>query len=84
MLFNSIEFIVGFLPVILDFGGGTVSGFAETFILLSFGFGIVLLARNLYEISYPTRLAFLVPSFAFTVKKVLFSAAAMLFLYLGF
>jgi alginate O-acetyltransferase complex protein AlgI len=69
---------------VVDIGNDTVLGFAETYILLAFGFAIVLGAPNLYEISFRTRVAFLVPAFAFTVQKVLFSTAAVPFLYFRF
>jgi alginate O-acetyltransferase complex protein AlgI len=65
-------------------GDDTVLGFAETIILLVFGFAVALLGPNLYEVSFRTRLGFVVASFAFTLKKVLFSAAAVQFLYFRF
>jgi alginate O-acetyltransferase complex protein AlgI len=69
---------------VLYVGHDTILGFVETFILLAFGFLVVLVAPNLYEISFSTRLAFLVPAFAFTVQKVLFSYAVVPFLYFRF
>jgi D-alanyl-lipoteichoic acid acyltransferase DltB (MBOAT superfamily) len=70
--------------VVRYIGDDTVLGFGETFIMLGFGLAVALLGPNLYEISFRTRLLFVVASFAFTVKKVLFSAAAVQFLYFRF
>jgi alginate O-acetyltransferase complex protein AlgI len=69
---------------VADVGGGTVLGLAETLILLALGYAIALGAPNLYEVSPRRRLALLVPSFAFTLQKVVFSAGASQFLYFRF
>jgi hypothetical protein len=53
-------------------------------ILLAFGLAITLLAPNLYDISARARVALLIPSFAFTLQKVVFSAGASQFLYFRF
>ena len=65
-------------------GDGTVLGFVTMAGLLALGFAIALVAPNLHEISARTRLALLIPSFAFTVQKVMFSAGATQFLYFRF
>jgi hypothetical protein len=72
------------LPTVPFSGNGTVLGFVEMVILLAFGLAITLLAPNLYDISARTRVALLVPSFAFTLQKVAFSAGASQFLYFRF
>jgi len=72
------------LPSVPFSGNGTVLGFVEMVILLAFGLAITLLAPNLYDISARTRVALLIPSFAFTLQKVVFSAGASQFLYFRF
>jgi D-alanyl-lipoteichoic acid acyltransferase DltB (MBOAT superfamily) len=86
--------IVGFFPmlariadgagVVPHLAGGTIMGFIEMVILVSFGFTLALFAPNLHQISAKARLALLVPSFGFTLQKVLFAAGATQFLYFRF
>ena len=83
-LLPSLSHVASGVGTVRYIGDDTVLGFAETFILLSFGFAVALLGPNLYEVSFRTRLGFVVASFAFTVKKVLFSAAVVQFLYFRF
>jgi len=76
--------LVGVAGAVPFVGNGTVLGLAETLLLLALGFVIALGAPNLYEVSARRRLLLLVPSFAFTVQKVVFSAGASQFLYFRF
>jgi hypothetical protein len=62
---------------------GTVLGLAQMVVLLATGFAIVLLLPNLHQMTPRLRSLLLLPSFAFTLQRVLFGAASE-FLYFRF
>jgi D-alanyl-lipoteichoic acid acyltransferase DltB (MBOAT superfamily) len=72
---------VGNVPYL---GNSSVMGVFEIVVMLIAGFAIVLGASNLYQLSYPARLALVGLSFAFTLQKVLFASAISPFIYFQF
>jgi D-alanyl-lipoteichoic acid acyltransferase DltB (MBOAT superfamily) len=62
----------------------TVMGTMVPLVMIGFGFLIVLLVPNLYQLSNRLRYALLIPSFAFTLQRVLFASDISPFLYFQF
>jgi D-alanyl-lipoteichoic acid acyltransferase DltB (MBOAT superfamily) len=72
---------VGGVPYL---AGAQVMGLFEAVVLLAAGFGIAILAPNLYRMSRAWRLALVALSFALTLQKVVFAGAVSPFLYFQF
>lgn len=86
--------LIGFIPMLAGIAdgvgavpylaGGSIMGFIEMAVLVGLGFALTFFAPNLHQISSKARLALLVPSFGFTLQKVVFAAGATQFLYFRF
>jgi alginate O-acetyltransferase complex protein AlgI len=71
----------GTVPLLAD---GTVMGFIEMSILISFGLSLVFWGRNLYELTQSRRVYLLIPTFAFVFQQIFFSVKISPFLYFRF